>query len=145
MSKPTKRASMIDAVKSEEAAQREWACGVGYALAEVQRLHDQPTVVLDVARAAGLSYEDLKAAGLDPFDLKPLRRILKPAPKKRVAAKKPESCEAKTQICSGQLVRRYGVNGSEKAPGKERRTFLICGACKAYLGRTGARFREVTS
>lgn len=55
---------------------REWICGVGYALAEVQRLHDQPTVVNDVAHATGLSFKDFKSAGLSSFDLKTLRKVL---------------------------------------------------------------------
>lgn len=45
---------------------------------------------------------------------------------------KREKCEAKTPICSGSMVRRYSVNGSEKAG----YTFPLCGPCKVYLGRT---------
>ncbi len=45
---------------------------------------------------------------------------------------KKEKCEAGTPICSGSLVARYSVNGSEK----EGQTFALCGACKVYLGRT---------
>lgn len=43
-----------------------------------------------------------------------------------------KKCEGATQLCSGALVARYGVNGSEK----KGVTFLLCGACKVYLGRT---------
>jgi len=45
--------------------------------------------------------------------------------------KRKETCEAGTVICSGQLIKRYGVNGSEK----EGKTFLICGPCAVYLKR----------
>lgn len=41
-------------------------------------------------------------------------------------------CEGATQLCSGSVLARYGVNGSEK----EGVTFVLCGACKVYLGRT---------
>lgn len=62
--------------------------------------------------------------------------------KKAVAkAKKTPSreCEAKTEFCSGQLVARYGVNGSEK----EKETFLICGPCAVILKRNGSRLKQV--
>lgn len=41
-------------------------------------------------------------------------------------------CEANSFICSNELVARYSVNGSHK----EGKTFLLCGPCKVYLGRT---------
>lgn len=48
-------------------------------------------------------------------------------------------CEASTQICSNQLVVRYGVNGSEK----EGQTFYICGPCAVYLKRGGSKLKSV--
>ncbi len=54
-------------------------------------------------------------------------------------ANKKNTCEAKTQLCSGQMVTTYGVNGSEK----EGQTFKICGACMVYLKRGGSKFKQV--
>lgn len=48
------------------------------------------------------------------------------------AAAKP-TCEAQTQLCSGELIQRYGVNGSAR----KGETFAICGACAVYLKRGG--------
>lgn len=61
----------------------------------------------------------------------------KPAPKKKADGKK--KCEAGTPFCSNSLVARYGVNGSEK----EGVTFLFCGPCKVYLGKT-SKVKAVT-
>ena len=49
-------------------------------------------------------------------------------------------CESQGPICSGELVRRYSVNGSEK----EGKTFLLCGPCRVYIART-AKVREAPS
>jgi hypothetical protein len=48
-------------------------------------------------------------------------------------------CEARTNFCSGEILKRYGVNGSEK----EKKTFVICGACMVILKRGGAKFKPV--
>lgn len=50
-----------------------------------------------------------------------------------------KKCEAGMPICSGQLVRTYGVNGSEK----EGKTFNLCGPCMVYLKRGGAKMKAV--
>lgn len=52
-----------------------------------------------------------------------------------------KTCEAGTQLCSGELVLTYGVNGSEKA--KPPQVFRICGACMVYLKRGGVKFKQV--
>lgn len=58
--------------------QREWLQGFAYALAEVQRTHDQPSTLVYVMRAAGLkTIAPFVDAGVDEFDLKQLRKILK--------------------------------------------------------------------
>jgi hypothetical protein len=49
-------------------------------------------------------------------------------------------CEAKTQICSEEMVREYSVNGSAA----EGKTFHLCGACVVYLRRGGAKIKEAT-
>lgn len=51
---------------------------------------------------------------------------------------KKQKCEAQTNFCSGELIKRYGVNGSEK----EGKTFRICGACMVILKRGGAKFKD---
>lgn len=43
-------------------------------------------------------------------------------------------CEAATFICSGELVRPYAVNKSDK-------TFNICGPCAVYLRRGGNKLK----
>lgn len=53
--------------------------------------------------------------------------------------KKKNKCQAKTNFCSGELVIRYGVNGSEK----EGKSFLICGPCMVILKRGGTKFKQV--
>lgn len=53
--------------------------------------------------------------------------------------KKKDLCQAQTQFCSGELIARYGVNGSEK----DGKTFRICGACMVILKRQGAKFKQV--
>jgi hypothetical protein len=50
------------------------------------------------------------------------------------------SCEAKTPLCSNELVREYSVNGSAA----EGKTFHLCGACRVYLRRGGSEITEVT-
>lgn len=49
------------------------------------------------------------------------------------------SCEAKTNVCSNELVVRYSVNGS----GKEGESFPICGPCAVYLRKGGAKLEQV--
>lgn len=51
--------------------------------------------------------------------------------------KKPK-CEAHTNFCSGELLSRYGVNGSEK----EGKRFIICGPCAVILRRGGNKLRN---
>lgn len=52
--------------------------------------------------------------------------------KVKTAKGKAVACEGKTALCSGELLARYGVNDSQK----EGQTFVLCGACVVYLGRT---------
>jgi hypothetical protein len=49
--------------------------GIGYAVAEVIRSHDNPTIAVDLAGAAGYDYNDFKNAGVDEYDLKTLRKF----------------------------------------------------------------------
>jgi len=51
------------------------------------------------------------------------------------AERKKRKCEAGTPLCSNELVRKYGVNGSEK----NDETFDICGACAVYIKRGGSK------
>lgn len=52
--------------------------------------------------------------------------------------KKKRKCEADTPLCSGELVRKYGVNGSEKTG----ETFSLCGPCAVYIKRGGSKLKE---
>lgn len=53
---------------------------------------------------------------------------------------KKNPCTASTPLCSGELVKKYSVNGS-KAEGK---TFAICGPCAVYIKRGGSKLEEVS-
>ena len=54
----------------------EWACGYAVALAEVNRISDNPTLVAEVLRSAGLTIAELARMGLDDFDLDELRKCV---------------------------------------------------------------------
>jgi hypothetical protein len=57
-----------------------WLNGYGFALSEVARQNGGDGIEA-AARTAGVSLADLKAAGLDPYDIKELRKVLpKPEP-----------------------------------------------------------------
>lgn len=47
-------------------------------------------------------------------------------------------CEAQTEFCSGELLARYGVNGSEK----EKKLFTICGPCAVIIRRGGSKLKQ---
>jgi hypothetical protein len=52
--------------------------GFAIALADLNRLHDQPTMVRDVIDGAALTLADFKRAGVEPYDLKELRKAFRP-------------------------------------------------------------------
>jgi len=54
-----------------------WLQGYAAALAEVNRLYDQPSTIKSVVVGAGLYLEDFKGAGVESYDLKQLRKALK--------------------------------------------------------------------
>ena len=58
-----------------DGAERGFVQGVGYAVAEVVRSHDQPTIAADVASAAGYTVREYMVAGVDEYDLKTLRKV----------------------------------------------------------------------
>jgi hypothetical protein len=60
-----------------DAEDRGWILGLGYAVAEVVRLHDQPGVAAEVVASSGCDLGDFVTAGLDTYDLKTLRRVAK--------------------------------------------------------------------
>lgn len=49
-------------------------CGMAVALGSLAREHDQPSVAIDIMKCNGVSLKDLQDAGVEPFDLKPLRK-----------------------------------------------------------------------
>lgn len=61
----------------EEVRNDAWLCGFGIALAEHNRRFGNPDVVVDVMRGAGVTIEKLRAAKLDGFDLKELRKCVR--------------------------------------------------------------------
>jgi hypothetical protein len=44
-------------------------------------------------------------------------------------------CESGGPICSGELIHRYSVNGSERTDGL---TFALCAPCAIYIRRGGS-------
>jgi hypothetical protein len=58
-----------------EGVERGFRQGVGYAVAEVVRSHDEPVVAASVASAAGFTVGDYMRAGVDAYDLKTLRKL----------------------------------------------------------------------
>lgn len=57
--------------------ERNWRQGFGLALAEVNRMFDQPTIVCSVMEAANMTVAKLKCAGLDDYDVAELRKAMR--------------------------------------------------------------------
>lgn len=57
--------------------ERSFRQGVGLALAELNRMHDQPTMIKDVLLGFGYTVPMLKRAGVDEYDLKELRKCVR--------------------------------------------------------------------
>lgn len=53
---------------------KEFIQGFGIALADMNRMHDAPVHVRDTIEGAGFKLADFKAAGLEEYDLKELRK-----------------------------------------------------------------------
>ena len=58
---------------------RAWICGFATALAELHRRQESSTSVCEVARDAGVTLERAREAGVEPFDLRELRKAGIPA------------------------------------------------------------------
>ena len=52
--------------------------GIAFALAEVWRLHQEDIVIRDVLQGSGITIEDLKNSGADPYDWKEVRDAVAP-------------------------------------------------------------------
>lgn len=50
--------------------------GIALALAEVNRQHDQPSMVCDALRGLGIDLDDLKSAGVERYDLDEIKKCL---------------------------------------------------------------------
>jgi len=53
---------------------REFLQGFAIALADMNRMHDNPVAVRDVIEGAGLTLNDFKRAGVENYDLRELRK-----------------------------------------------------------------------
>ena len=58
---------------------RHFLAGFALALADINRLHDCPTYVVDTITGAGFTIADFKQAGVDDYDLKELRKCVREA------------------------------------------------------------------
>lgn len=63
-----------------EGVERGFRQGVGYAVAEVVRSHDEGVVAASVASAAGFTVREYRDAGLPEYDLKTLRKLRREEP-----------------------------------------------------------------
>lgn len=54
-----------------------WIRGYAAALGAIIRLHDEPTMARDVAQMDGLTVADFRKAGVEPYDLNPIRKAFK--------------------------------------------------------------------
>lgn len=61
----------FDVEKRENAA---FLQGFACALGSLAREHGEPSVAVDIMHINGITYDELKLAKADPFDLKPIRR-----------------------------------------------------------------------
>ena len=52
----------------------EFLQGFAIALADMDRMHDNPVAVRDTIEGAGLTIADFKKAGVEEYDLKQLRK-----------------------------------------------------------------------
>lgn len=51
----------------------EFYCGYAAAIGALIRLHDEKTMAIDVMNCDGVTVSDLEKAGVEDFDLKPIR------------------------------------------------------------------------
>ena len=62
---------------------RAWDVGYACACAEIIRTHDQPTIAEDVYESNFLTVSQLRAAGVDEYDIKVLKPIIREIERKR--------------------------------------------------------------
>lgn len=60
-----------------EEHQRDFLRGYAAAIGALVRLHNKPSLALDIVRNDGLKLSDFKTAGVEDFDLRQLRRAFK--------------------------------------------------------------------
>lgn len=60
--------------KALKTPKQSFAAGMALALAEINRKFDRPGMVLEVAKEAGLSLAELRAAGVAAYDLRELKK-----------------------------------------------------------------------
>ena len=51
--------------------------GLAYAIAELIRLYDEPTMAISILENSGVDIEDLKKAGVVEYDLKTIKKALR--------------------------------------------------------------------
>lgn len=68
---PLKRA---DPARAASEGHKAWLRGFAAALGAVQRFYDRGTIVAEVMKHDGVTLADLKAAGVEAFDLDPIKQ-----------------------------------------------------------------------
>jgi hypothetical protein len=57
----------------------EWLCGYAAGIACIDRLHDHPTLIVDALIGDGITIAQLVAAGVESFDLNPIKKAVEGA------------------------------------------------------------------
>ena len=57
-----------------DAKDGEFYCGLAVGLGCLIRDFDQPSMAIDIMKNNGVTFLDLKKAGVEPFDLNPIRK-----------------------------------------------------------------------
>lgn len=64
-------------MKKRSKADKAFLCGYAIAVAEIVRLHDEPTIAADVLNASNFNLDDFAAAGLDNYDLDEIKKLFR--------------------------------------------------------------------
>lgn len=64
-------------MKKRTKADKAFICGYAIAVAEIVRMHDEPTIAADVINGSGFKLSDFESAGLDDYDLREIRKLFR--------------------------------------------------------------------
>ena len=70
------RSAMLKKIRGE-VKQLCFEQGLAYAIAEIIRMHDEPTIAIDILKNSGLTFKELKIAGTIKYDLDVIEKAIK--------------------------------------------------------------------